>query len=137
MNSTKYGNDGGDCLRENAIVAKCNNLDCCDDEEARADEICEKRNCDCEKLDLSGFCMDICCEDDSMDIRNGVSSKEGCNSGHGLSAAIKIGTPEPQLLQSGFKLTCSHQSKTFVWHLIKKWLNQKRLQRKVSLRMFW
>ena len=74
MNSTKYGNDGGDCLRENAIVAKCNNLDCCDDEEARADEICEKRNCDCEKLDLSGFCMDICCEDDSMDIRNGVSS---------------------------------------------------------------
>ena len=31
MNSTKYGYDGGDCLRENAIVAKCNDMDCCDD----------------------------------------------------------------------------------------------------------
>ena len=33
--------------------------------------------------------------------------KEGCNRGRGLSAAIKIGTPEPKFLQSGFKLTCS------------------------------
>ena len=36
------------------------------------------------------------------------NSKEGCNWRHGLSAAIKIGTPEPNFLQSGFKLTCSH-----------------------------
>ena len=28
-------------------------------------------------------------------------SKEGCNRGHGLSAAIKLGTPEPKFLQSG------------------------------------
>ena len=33
--------------------------------------------------------------------------KEGCNRGHGLSAAIKLGTPEPRFLQSGPKLTCS------------------------------
>ena len=88
MNSTKYGNDGGDCLRKIATFSKCNNLDCCDDEKARTDEICEKRNCDCEKQDLSGFCKDFCCEDvywsirnlwctdviDAVDIRNGVSS---------------------------------------------------------------
>ena len=77
MNSAKYGNDGGDCLRENAIVAKCNDLDCCDDEEDRVDEICEKRNCDCEKQDLSGLCKDVCCWDYLLgldDTRNGVSS---------------------------------------------------------------
>ena len=77
MNSAKYGNDGGDCLRENAIVAKCNHLDCCDDEEDRTDEICEKRNCDCEKQDLSGLCKDVCCWDYLLgldDTRNGVSS---------------------------------------------------------------
>ena len=33
--------------------------------------------------------------------------KEGCNRGHGLSAAIKLGTPVPKFLQSGRKLTCS------------------------------
>ena len=33
--------------------------------------------------------------------------KEGCNWGHGLSAAIKLGTPEPKLLQYGCKLNCS------------------------------
>ena len=27
------------------------------------------------------------------------SSKEGCNLGHGLSAALKLGTPEPNDLQ--------------------------------------
>ena len=31
--------------------------------------------------------------------------KGGCNSGHGLSAAIKLGTPEAKFLQSGCKLT--------------------------------
>ena len=36
------------------------------------------------------------------------TGKEGCNRGHGLSAAIKLGTPEPpKFLQSGRKLTCS------------------------------
>ena len=77
MNSTKYGNDGGDCLRKIATFAKCNNLDCCDDEMARTDEICEKRNCDCEKQDLSGLCKDVCCWDYLLgldDTRNGVSS---------------------------------------------------------------
>ena len=33
--------------------------------------------------------------------------KEGCNRGQGLSAAIKLGTPEPKFLKSGRKLTCS------------------------------
>ena len=33
--------------------------------------------------------------------------KEGCNRGYGLSAAIKLGTPEPKFLQSGCRLTCS------------------------------
>ena len=33
--------------------------------------------------------------------------KEGCNRGHGLSAAIKLGFPETKLLQCGRKLTCS------------------------------
>ena len=74
MNSTKYGNDGGDCLRKSVTVAKCNDLDCCDDEEARKDEICEKRDCDCKKQDLSGLCKDICCEEDAVDTRNGASS---------------------------------------------------------------
>ena len=32
--------------------------------------------------------------------------KEGCIRGHGLSAAVKLGTPEPKFLQSGCKLTC-------------------------------
>ena len=36
-----------------------------------------------------------------------VGNKEGCNLGHGLSAAIKLGTLEPKFLQSGRKLTCS------------------------------
>ena len=57
-----------------------------------------------------------------------VNAKEGYNWGHGLSAAIKVGTPESKSLQSGCKLTCSQQSKTFVWHLINKWFYQKRLQ---------
>ena len=35
------------------------------------------------------------------------TAKEGCNRGHGLSAAIKIGNPESKFLQSGCKLTCS------------------------------
>ena len=33
--------------------------------------------------------------------------KEGCNWRHGLSVVIKLITPEPKFLQSGFKLTCS------------------------------
>ena len=33
--------------------------------------------------------------------------EEGCNWGHGLSAAIKLETPEPKFLQSGRKLTCN------------------------------
>ena len=33
--------------------------------------------------------------------------KEGRRWGHGLSAAIKLGNPEPKFLQSGCKLTCS------------------------------
>ena len=53
----------------------------------------------------------------STDItRYTPSPKEGCNRGHGLSAAVKLGTPEPKLLQSGHKLTYL----TFFWHLIKK-----------------
>ena len=40
-----------------------------------------------------------------MNYRGGP--KEGCNWGHVLSAAIKLGTPEPKFLQSGLKLTCS------------------------------
>ena len=36
-----------------------------------------------------------------------TKGKEGCKRGHGLSAAIKQGTPEPKFLQSGCKLTCS------------------------------
>ena len=36
-----------------------------------------------------------------------LRTKEGCNRGHGLSAAIKLGTPKPKFLQSGRKVTCS------------------------------
>ena len=56
-----------------------------------------------------------------------TDTKEGCNRVHGLSAAIKLGSPEPKFLQSGCKLTCSQYRKTFVWHLIKKIFYQKRL----------
>ena len=31
--------------------------------------------------------------------------KEGCNRGHGLSAAIKLGTPEPGFFHFGPRLT--------------------------------
>ena len=43
----------------------------------------------------------------SREATDSPQGKEGCNWGHGLSAAIKIGTPEPKFLQSGRKLTCS------------------------------
>ena len=36
-----------------------------------------------------------------------VWDKEGCNWGHGLSAAIKLRTPEPKFLKSGCRLSCS------------------------------
>jgi hypothetical protein len=42
-----------------------------------------------------------------------------------LSAAIKLGTPEPGFFHFGPRLTWILQSRTFVWHLIKKWLDQK------------
>ena len=35
---------------------------------------------------------------------HGVGFKEGCNWGHALSGAIKLGTPEPKFLQSGGKV---------------------------------
>ena len=62
MNSAKYANDGGDCLRENLTVAKCNDMDCCDDEKAFEAKICKKRDCDCTKhcTDLSGLCKECC-----------------------------------------------------------------------------
>ena len=44
---------------------------------------------------------------------NPVRNKEGCNRGHGLSVAIKLGTPEPNFLQSGLKLTCSKAKPLF------------------------
>ena len=34
-----------------------------------------------------------------------VNIKEGCNRGHGLSAAIKLGTPEPGFFHFGPRLT--------------------------------
>ena len=39
--------------------------------------------------------------------RDMPKGKEGCNRGHGLSAAVKLGTPEPKFLQSSLKLTRS------------------------------
>ena len=31
--------------------------------------------------------------------KKSMFGKEGCNRGHGLSAAVKLGTPEPKFLQ--------------------------------------
>ena len=36
-------------------------------------------------------------------IASGPQNKKGCNSGHGLSAAIKIGTPRAQILAVWFQ----------------------------------
>ena len=40
-----------------------------------------------------------------------IKTMEGCNRGHGLSAAIKLGTPEPKFLQSGRKLPAASKAK--------------------------
>ena len=42
-----------------------------------------------------------------VQINEYETDQEGCNWEHGLSAAIKLGTPEPKFLQSGRTLTFS------------------------------
>ena len=62
MNSEKYGFDGGDCKRDDANVAKCIDIKCCNDEKAWATETCVKRACDCTKQEGSMLCSEkFCC----------------------------------------------------------------------------
>ena len=70
-----------------------------------------RSRCCCDCMSCKGNCKKM--KSKSLKPKLGLGPKEGCNWGHGLSAAIKIGAREPKFLQSGFKLTCSHQSKTF------------------------
>ena len=47
-------------------------------------------------------------------FENAIQNKEGCNWGHGLSAAIKIGTPEKTVGASLIALWCVLSSPFFV-----------------------